>query len=204
MKASAGRLSELIHGAETDHPPTRREIEMLYADVVDKIVSELVHVREMSDASLYMELESSLADVDSDLGESVQALTRKAMWKIIVKLRGTEEISEEELELIRIWIVGEADAYVNEEHHYRDWLSEFDRLKAEVRSLREHPVDVDGLEELRGLLTDARGIARSVANYLNYRERTQHFEQTVNEGLDPEDRNTLADILARSYNSRLI
>ena len=204
MKTSAGRLSELIHSGETDHPPTRHEIEMLYGEVVDKIVSELVSVRENSDASLYMELESSLSGVDDDLRESIQAVTRKAMWKIIVKLRGSETISEEELDLIRIWVVGEADAYVHEEHHYNDWLVEFDRLKGEIQEMREAPVGVEGLEELRGLLTDARGIARSIANYLNYRERAQHFEQTINEGLDPEDRNTLADILARSYNSRLV
>ncbi len=204
MKSTAGRLSELIHSGETDHPPTRREIEALYGEVVDKIVSKLDKVREKTDASLYMELESALSGVDSDLRESIQAVTRKAMWKIIVKLRGCEEIGQQELDLIRIWIVGEADAYVHEEHHYNDWLAEFDHLKAEIQKLRTASVDVEGLEELRGLLTDARGTARSIANYLNYRERAQHFEQTVNEGLDAEDRNTLADILARSYNSRLV
>ena len=196
MKAIAGRLSELIHQGETDHPPTRFELEKVYGEIVDKIVSELAHVREMSDASLYMELEGSLAGVDSDLRESIQAVTRKAMWKIIVKLRGTDEISEPELELIRIWVVGEADAYVQEEHHYKDWLTDLDRLEGAIDQLRDAPIGVESLEELRGLLTDARANARSLGNYLNYRERAQHFEQTVNEGLDSEDRNTLADILA--------
>jgi hypothetical protein len=204
MQATAGRLSELIHTGETNHPPTRREIETLYGQVVDSVVAELAKAQEMSDASLYMELGASLDRVDNDLRESVQAVTRTSMWEIIVKLRGSEDISDDELDLIRIWIVGEADAYVHEEHHYDDWLTEFDRLKDEIRQLRESTVGIDALEELRGLLTEARGIARSIANYLNYRERAQHFEQTVNQGLTPVDRNTLADILARSYNSRLV
>ena len=200
----ADRLSELMLEMESESPLARREIEMRYRDIVDAIVASLVRAREMSDASLYMELENTLGSVDADLRESVQAVTRKAMWKIIVKLRGSDEISEQELELIRIWVVGEADAYVHAENNYGDWLEEFDRLKGKIERLREAPVEVEGMEKLRGLLTDARGVARSVANFLNYRERAEHFEQTVSRGLDAVDRSTLADILARSYNSRSV
>ena len=78
------------------------------------------------------------------------------------------------------------------------------RLTAEIRKLRDGPIEVDRLNELRALVKDARGVAWSIGRFLADRERVQHFEKGIAGGIDAEARSMLADILVRSYESRKV
>jgi hypothetical protein len=198
------KLNQMIMRTKSHEPPTQAEIDGCYTAHVDELLSRLRRAREMEDSSIYSNLETEVDELRADLRESVQAATRKPMWEIIKKLRVGGALGARELELVRLWVVGDADAYVKEENNYGDWLKELDRLGAKIESLRQGPPSVERLESLRGLLTDARGVTRSIALYLNDRERVQRFESTLAGGLDQAVRDTLADILARSYHDPLV
>ena len=116
-------------------------------------------------------------------------------------LRAGMDVSDADMRLIRVWVVGDAVAYVREENNFPGWLSKLERVSGLIRDLRSKEMDVDTLVELGGLLTDARGVSRSLALYVNDRERVQRFEQSIENGLDKEERLLLADYLVRSYES---
>jgi hypothetical protein len=198
------KLSQLILRVESENPPTRADIEQCYLDEVDETLSHLTNARELENATAYSALEGQLDELRHDLRESVQSITRETMWRIITKLRDGSDIREEEWKLIRLWVVGDAEAYVREENHYPLWIQELDHLSAEIKLLRSAPIEADTFEALHALLTDARGVARSTAIFLMDRERVQHFEKSIQDDFDTEARNMLADILVRLYESPTI
>jgi hypothetical protein len=195
------KLSELIRRMESDAPPSRAQIEQCYSDGVDDTLRRIERACRSMDAADFRALDGLIDEIREEIRESVQAITRKEMWDIIVRLREDHDISDADLRLIRLWVVGDAAAYVREEDTFPDWIRELERLGDEIRELREGPVDVDTLEALGALLTDARGVSRSLALYLNDRERVQRFEKTLQGGLDADDRNSLADYLVQAYTS---
>jgi hypothetical protein len=198
------QLTRLIRLTESETPPSRAEIEEHYAECIDDMLAKLERARDTEDPSMYGVAQNALDQVRSELRESVQALTRKRMGEVIAKLRQGDVIGSEDMQLIRIWIVGDADAYLREENNVEDWKNELERLNGEIRRLRSAPVEVDTLEELRALLTDAHGVTRSLEQYLSDRERVRHFEESTRGPLDWSAQNTLADILTRSYQSSTV
>jgi len=194
-------LSQMILRAESVSAPTSEEIENHCTLALDHALALIKRARELGDASTYGDLENKLDELRSDLRESIQGITRGEMWRIIQKLRGKGPITDEELALIRLWIVGDADAYVKEEHNFGEWIEELDRLTIEIRNLRIGPVEVDRLEQLRALLMSAREVTRSIAVFLNDRERVENFDKSTHKNLARDARQTLANILVRLYQS---
>lgn len=195
------KLTNVLRRLDSDDPPTSGEVEVSFSHLVDELLSTFERARKLEDSSVFASLQAVLDDLRGDLRESVQTLTREDMWNVIKRLRDGADISDEEMELIRLWVIGDAAEYVDEENNFDDWIQEFDRLTDQIRGLREGAVEVGRLGELRALIKDARGVAWSISRYLQDRERVQHFEQTIAGGLDGRARDMLANILARSFNS---
>ncbi len=195
------KLSELIRRMESDAPPSRAQIEQCYSDGVDDTLRRIERACQSMDAADFRALDGVIGGIREEIRESVQAITHKEMWDIIVRLREDHDMSDADLRLIRLWVVGDADAYAREENNFPDWISELERLVGMIRQLRAGPVDVDTLEAMGALLTDSRGVSRSLALYLNDRERVERFERTLEGGLDEDDRNSLADYLVQSCTS---
>jgi hypothetical protein len=198
------QLSRLIRSIESEAPPTRSEVEDCYAESVDETLEKIERATKTEDSSMYGVVQNSLDGLRNELRESIQELTRSEMRTVIAKLQEGSPIDDAELRLIRLWIVGDADAYIHEENNVDDWKQELERLTGEIRRLRSGPVEVESLEELRALLTDACGVARSLEVYYADRERVQHFDESTARGLDRSARDILASILIRSYESSSI
>ena len=197
------KLSELILLTESSSPPTPEQIGDQYLQAVDEVLGWFDKAHQMETADAYSALHHRVDDLREDLRESVQALTRAQMQRIIGQLRDGEPITEEDIRLIRLWVVGDADAYVDEENNFGDWVDELQRLGEEVGNLRSAAVEPGKLKQLQALLTDARAVILNISNFLTYKERVDRFEETMNGGLDDKRRQTLAEILSRSYDSPL-
>lgn len=195
------KLSELIRRLDSDSPPSRAQLEQCYEYAIDDTLDKIVHALRTKDAGDFRKLDAVIDELREEVRESVQAITRNEMWNVIVRLRAGVDVSDADMRLIRVWVVGDAVAYVREENNFPGWLSKLDRVSGLIRDLRSKEMDVDTLVELGGLLTDARGVSRSLALYVNDRERVQRFEQSIENGLDKEERLLLADYLVRSYES---
>jgi hypothetical protein len=197
------KLAHLLLRAESDDPVGQPEIDRCYLASVEDILAKIAYAREAEDASLYSSLEIQLERARTDMVESTQAATRKPMWDVIIKLRQGGDLDPADMKLIRLWMVGDADAYLEEENNFGDWQEELERLTREIEGCRSVPPDVDSLEVLCALLKDARGVARDIASFISERERVQRFEQSTQGELDDVARGALADVLARAYNAQL-
>lgn len=195
------KLTNVLRRLDSDDPPTSGEVEVSFSHLVDEVLSTFERARKLEDSSVFASLQAVLDDLRGDLRESVQTLTRQEMWDVIRRLRDGADISDAEMKLIRLWVIGDAAEYVDEENNFDDWIREFDRLTEEIRGLREGAVEVGRLGALRALIKDARGVAWSISRYLQDRERVEHFETSIASGLDGRGRDMLANILARSFNS---
>jgi hypothetical protein len=196
------KLTDKILIAESNPQVTQRDVNECYTSVIDELLEWFEKANDSGSSSVFSALQNRIDTVRDDLRESAQALTRQQMWAIITRLRTDEPIRDEDLRLIRLWLIGDAEAYVAEENNFDEWVEEIQRLEEEVRRLRSSPVNTDAIKQLQAVLTDTRGVIPNIANYLTDRERVAHFEETMSHGLQDGKRESLASILQASYDSR--
>ena len=197
------KLSEMILRCDPASPSSAAEIRDCYSNQVREILTWLEKARTSQVAETYGALKSRIDALRDDLRESAQAVTRREIVVIIGKLSSGAELSADDHTLIRHWMVGDADAYLEEENNLEDWLRELDRLEGEIRNLEAGPVEIRNLRRLQALLADARGVIPNVASYLEYRDRIERFEASIQEGLDEGRRAVLAGLLQASLESPL-
>lgn len=148
----------------------------------------------------YAKLASLLSNAEAESREALQAITKDDMQRIIVKLQGTETISPHDHQLIRAWLVGDAETYTKVENNLGDWLTELQRLVDEIGTMANSRLTLETALHLRALLRDAMRTAWDVHHYLEHTERVARFDDSTRE-LDTEARKTLQDILQRKMRS---
>ncbi len=166
----------------------------------NQIAQMFLSVDQATDAAGYERLAGTCERVRGALREYVQAQTRSSVAPLIAKLKTDAPISADELRLIRLWIIGDADAYVAVERSVPDWIAELKRIATEVVRVCAAAPGVDSAEELRALLYDAGRVARDVANYLDQKERATRFQQATQQ-LDRDNRSLFARLLAEKLDS---
>jgi hypothetical protein len=127
--------------------------------------------------------------------EELQKSTSAQMQEIIKKLGSGNKLSPEEIALTELWIVGDAQSYVEEEKNYKEWMEEYNRLWESLAGYDNKNCSTQELFALSGLLEDATRISYNIANFLEKKERIDNFRLAVSDGLDKEEREALVDIL---------
>ncbi|NJL33895.1 MAG: hypothetical protein HC893_08585, partial [Chloroflexaceae bacterium] len=81
------------------------------------------------------------------------------------KLDRGETLSSDEIEAVRLLIVGDAKFYLQHENNYGDWQTELRRLISEIVQLRNRAT-LSGIEmlTLQALCRDARNLLPSLVN----------------------------------------
>lgn len=131
------KLSEVIDRERRRGDFDEEDIRRVYGQLVDRLRNAIQRARSDASPGAYGVLEILLDATRGDLRESVQALTHERMWNIVRRLRDGEAIDDEDRQLIRLWLVGDADAYAFEEQDLEAWLVQPDRLGSEVATLAE-------------------------------------------------------------------
>jgi hypothetical protein len=139
-------------------------------------------------------LSSALARLSNELREQIQAATAEQVTPLISALRADGSIEAKELELIRLWLVGDAEYYVKTENDFPAWLAELDRLLGVLRQLRSEAVTPPTMARMEATVQDARRVAGDIAFFQVQQERVRSF-QTATSQLDREDKQTLAQLL---------
>jgi hypothetical protein len=101
-------------------------------------------------------------------------------------------------------MVGDAAAYVFEEHNLERWLAELDRLGSEIAALAEADPEPQTLSSLSALLTNAHVVVIDVTRYLQMRDRISRFQEAMAVAMDAVDRQALADVLVHSLHSHVV
>jgi hypothetical protein len=130
--------------------------------------------------------------------EAFQASTSRDLWAIVEKLKARQPLTQPEQDLVRLWMVGDAEIYVRLENNYRDWQAEYHRLAEVLGDYAGKALDGRELMNLHGLLTDALRVTADISFYQEEKSRIDRFEAAMR-SLSSED----AELLVRLLTDKL-
>ena len=168
-------------------------------DLLDRITST-PSVDAKSDEGRLNALSGALAGLNQELREQIQAATAAQVTPLISLLEADGAIGAKELELIRLWLVGDAEYYVKTENDFSAWVAELDRLLGVLRQLRSEAVTPTTMARMEATVRDALRVASDIAFYRQQEERVHSFQNATNQ-LNRDDKQTLARLLARKLSS---
>lgn len=151
--------------------------------------------KDSMDPNLFLRLGNFLEDLKGDLRERLQEDTKSGMQGVLEKLGKGQKIGSQDVDLLRLWIVGEAQAYIDEENNFSDWVQDLGRIIGAIHDVPSNSLDTGKVLYLTGLVHDARRSVADILNYLEKKERFRLFEEVVSNLDDPEKRAHLIGIL---------
>ncbi len=155
---------------------------------------------EETEAGRYHQVSGSLARVEEQAREELQTETADRIVPIIRALENGGDLDGGELALIRAWMVGDADAYLDAETNRPQWLAELNRLFEELGRMGDSPLDPPELRRLSGLAREALRVISDLVFYKQQEDRIEHFREAT-ERLRSGDKQVLADLLTRKLDS---
>ncbi len=147
----------------------------------------------------FIEIERYLGQVASMVREKQQAMWSREAKTAIRHLENQEPLTPEDKDVIRAFIVSDAEHYVDQENNYQDWLNEFRRLIGELVTC-VNTVDRNSIGVMRGILKDANRLVPDIRNYLEEQQRIRKFDLTQGE-LDSQTCKLLARVLKDQHTS---
>ncbi|MFC1646563.1 hypothetical protein ACFL2Y_05255 [Candidatus Omnitrophota bacterium] len=168
---------------------------------IGTIGSNLKNLETASQAEI-SDLVSSFSNLEGNLREYIQEITKKQILAIINKLRRNESLSEDELKYVELWVVGDAEYYTKLENNFKDWIDEFNRIINEVKKItgKESALDLEVCSRLRALSKDAVRNISDIDYFIEQRERIAKFKKSITK-IGEEERETLIEILVGKLNS---
>ena len=145
-------------------------------------------------------LSGALARLNHELREQIQATTAAQVTPLISRLEADGPIGPKDLELIRLWVVGDAEYYVKTENDLSAWVAELDRLLGVLRQLRSEVATPTTMARMEATVSDALRVANDIIFYRQQEERVRSFENATHQ-LNRDDKQTLARLLARKLSS---
>jgi len=133
--------------------------------------------------------------------EELETLAKKSFethadYKMLLgKLEMGASLTPDELNTLKLLLVGDADYYLKYDDDFDRSESELKKIVDEIRKLPLSDLDVDGLMHLRVLCREACSVARPTAFYLEQKERVGKFEQATRDGIDRESGKFLANLI---------
>ena len=164
---------------------------------ITRLTSGMSAARDAMSADTFQQSAFTLGRHRTGIREALQSITSDRILDVLQRLAAGDHPSPDDLRVVRLWIVGDADSYLRQENNFEDWVAEFERLQGVIGRYEGRSLDEGELLELKGILEDAVRVAHDIANYLEKRERVQQFEATVEatRSWDRDSRDTLLRIL---------
>ena len=153
------------------------------------------------DEGSFQQAAKKLSERKDQAREKMQAKTAKLITDIIRKLADNKPLDTREIDLIKIWIVGDAESYVKMENNFNDWLDEYKRLRSFFKSYGSKECSVEEFLKIHGALEDAIRVSYDIANFIEKRDRIKRFEGAVADGIDREERDILVKVLTSKLKS---
>jgi hypothetical protein len=148
-------------------------------------------------------LSAALASLDNELREQIQAATAAQVTLLIDILQADGPVGPAEFELIRLWLVGDAEYYVKMENDFPAWVTELDRQIGVLRDLRTEAMTTSTMSRMEATIRDALRVSSDIVFYRQQEERLRSF-QNATKSLTREDKRTLAGILAQKLSSERV
>lgn len=146
------------------------------------------------------QISQELAKLDDDLREGIQHETADKMAYVIQKLDNDDEITPDELALIRLWMVSDAEFYVQLENDFRDWIMEVNRLFGHINTLNQGDINEKTMGEISGSIRDALRVIADIVYFRQEEHRIRRFERAT-ATLNSEDKLHLSRLLRQKWRS---
>ena len=147
----------------------------------------------------FIDIERQLSTIEAMIRESQQGMWASEAKATIKRLEKNHPLTEIDKDVIRAFIVSDAEHYLAQENNFHDWLREFRRLLDEL-ARRAHVVDRHSIGDLRGVMKDAVRLAPDIRNYLEEQRRVDRFDLAQTD-LETQSRAMLARILKEQLTS---
>jgi len=176
----------------------------MYEDQISEKLSEIIShkqtVDENTEEGYFNKVTAPLVSLGDYLREQMQAETSEKISMIINNLKSDGEITESDLMLIRLWIVGDAASYVQMENDYQKWLEELNRLFAVIEELKEQALSLENMYKLQGTARDAIRVIGDIVFFKQQQERINKFEN-ASKNLNSGNKLVLSKILKQKLES---
>ncbi len=135
--------------------------------------------------------------------EEIQKATSEEVKDIISRLNANKELTSEDIDMIELWIIGDAESYTRIENNFQDWLEEYKRLENVIRNYEGNDCTLSDLFKLHGVIEDAIRVSYDIAYFLENKKRIERFESSVKNAtsLGKEARDFLVSILMEKLQS---
>ena len=167
---------------------------------LNEIISQKQTVDENTEEGYFNKVTAPLVSLGDYLREQMQADTSEKISMIINKLKSDEEITESDLMLIRLWIVGDASSYVQMENDYQKWLEELNRLFNVIEELKGQDLSLENMYKLQGTARDAIRVIGDIVFFKQQQERINKFEN-ASKNLNSGNKLVLSKILKQKLES---
>jgi len=124
-------------------------------------------------------LYDTLDNLNAALREEVQKATLQPIKLIISKLEKNTPLTPEEMQFVRLWLVGDAEAYACRENDFNAWLGELTRLMTALSQAAAQAQDVRTNMAMQGTITDALGVIPNIQKFLEAADRVKRFEKST-------------------------
>ena len=145
-------------------------------------------------ADAFANFERYLNEVEAYVREVQQSMWADEARATMRRLKKGDSLNESDREMIRAFLISDAEGYLANENNYADWVRELHRLIDDLER-RVNVVDRESIVHLRGVLKDAIRLVPDIRNYLAERRRVEKFEQAMIT-LDQTSRDMLHRLLA--------
>jgi len=176
----------------------------MYEDQINEKLSEIISnkktVDENTEEGYFNKVTAPLVSLGDYLREQMQAETSEKISMIINNLKSDGEITESDLMLIRLWIVGDAASYVQMENDYQKWLEELNRLFGVIEEIKGQELSLENMYKLQGTARDAIRVIGDIVFFKQQQERINKFEN-ASKNLNPANKLALAKILKQKLES---
>jgi len=153
------------------------------------------------DEGSYHKLLALMNDLEGHLREHIQDTTQDEIKKLLKKLQSGEELTRDELQSMKLWIVGDAAHYTRMENNFEDWTGELKRLMDEINRRKSPSPDLEAAVELRALLQDGIRLLPNLIYFLQEKSRINKFHVAAYE-LDRKERAFLIELLKEKMASK--
>lgn len=143
---------------------------------------------------------TKLLFVEDNIREQIQEDSSEQMSEIIAKLAGDASINQSEMQLIRLWMLRDAESYMTMENDFPNWLREFNRLRSVLDELHRQTISLEVMGKLSGTIRDILRVIADISFFISEKDRVKKFEAASRE-LSRENKAALVEILTQKLNS---
>lgn len=171
-------------------------------EIIQELKTSIERTKTHASTTNYQLVQMKLSELGGALREMHQAMTQRDMRVIINKLGKNEPLDDEQVDLIKDWIVGDAENYLDLEKNFNAWTSLFTRLTGELeQAYNSSDVSPSKVLELMGLTLIAMRLIPNIVYYAGEKERVAAFKRAVSDGIDSYEAEAYKNILKAKLES---